>query len=174
MTTDPRALGTAGGGWLTNSRVYNLIWLGRWLERSESLLRAMDSAAIASLDDGDEGIFLHTLRTTAEAWGIELGDPSDPMPAILAGQGASSVRISLERARDNAHQVAPLEIITALNGLLVRLDDFDMTLAKPSTLHAFTTQMLAQMADAFAIVEDVWFKREGLSEEELRQRFLQQ
>ena len=79
-----------------------------------------------------------------------------------------------KRARDNAHQVAPLEIITALNGLLVRLDDFDMTLANPSTLHAFTTQMLAQMADAFAIVEDVWFKREDLSEEELRQRFLQQ
>ena len=48
MTTDPRSLSRDGSLWLTNSRVYNLIWLGRWIERAESLIRAVDSAALAS------------------------------------------------------------------------------------------------------------------------------
>ncbi len=32
-----RALGFNSDRWLTDSRVYNLIWLGRWLERADKL-----------------------------------------------------------------------------------------------------------------------------------------
>ena len=42
---EPRSLRVAKDKWITESRAYNLIWLGRWLERAESIARGMDTAA---------------------------------------------------------------------------------------------------------------------------------
>ena len=174
MTTDPRALSQDVSLWLTNSRVYNLIWLGRWMERAESLIRAIDSAALTYLgDQGPDVVPTQALRSVALAWGIEPNDPEDPLSALINQAGASSVRVSVERARDNAHQVAPLELMTALNVLLLRLDNIEAGPLSPSALHDFATQILNEMAESSRIVEEVWFKREGLTEEEIVRRFLQ-
>ena len=174
MATDPRALSQGGSQWLTNSRVYNLIWMGRWMERAESLVRAVDGAALSSLDNDDgDAAFLRALHAIARAWGVEPNDPAEPLAAIINQPGASSVRVSIEHARNNAHQVAPLELMTALNGLLRWLDEVDASHISPSALHDFTTRVLEEMAQTFGIVEKVWFKREGLTEEEILRRFLQ-
>ena len=104
---------------------------------------------------------------------LSQNDPAEPLAAIINQPGASSVRVSIEHARNNAHQVAPLELMTALNGLLRWLDEVDASHISPSALHDFTTRVLEEMAQAFGIVEKVWFKREGLTEEEILRRFLQ-
>ncbi len=174
MTTDPRSLSQDSSLWLTNSRVYNLIWMGRWIERAESLIRAVDSAALASLQGQEsEAVISEWLLAVALAWGIEPQDRGDPLSAIINQPGASSVRMSLERARDNAHQVAPLELMTALNGVIRWLDVVDLVPSRPSDLHDFATRMLNEMTATFRIVEEVWFTREGLTEEEIVRRFLQ-
>ena len=36
---EPRSLSVAKDNWLTDARAYNLIWLGRWLERAEGVWR---------------------------------------------------------------------------------------------------------------------------------------
>ncbi|MYE54941.1 MAG: alpha-E domain-containing protein, partial [Chloroflexi bacterium] len=45
MMAEPRSMSVAKDNWLTDSRAYNLIWLGRWMERAESIARGMDTAA---------------------------------------------------------------------------------------------------------------------------------
>ena len=144
------------------------------MERAESLIRAIDSAALTYLgDQGPDVVPTQALRSVALAWGIAPNDPEDPLSALINQAGASSVRVSVERARDNAHQVAPLELMTALNVLLRRLDNIEAGPVSPSALHDFTTQILNEMAESSRIVEEVWFKREGLTEEEIVRRFLQ-
>ena len=43
--TEPRSLSFPADRWLTDSRVYNLIWMGRWLERAENVTRALHATA---------------------------------------------------------------------------------------------------------------------------------
>ena len=43
--TEPRSLSFPADRWITDSRVYNLIWMGRWLERAENVTRALHATA---------------------------------------------------------------------------------------------------------------------------------
>ena len=63
--------------------------------------------------------------------------------------------------------------MTALNEVIRWLDDVDSASFGPSDLHDFATRMLNEMASTFRIVEEVWFQRKGLTEEEILRRFLQ-
>jgi hypothetical protein len=49
--------------WLTDSRVYNLVWLGRWIERAHAVCRSVEVAA-ASSDP-------QAIPRAAACWGIE-------------------------------------------------------------------------------------------------------
>ena len=177
MTTiaDPRTPAPGASAWLTNSRVYNLIWLGRWLERVESLVRAIDAAALAAAESG--GRTDAPLRAVAEAWGVPAAEGESPLPALRA-----AVRDGVERARDNAHQIAPLQFIQSVNGLLERLDapvapDNNAGAGAPdyapASLRAFAEDVLDGVGEASAVIERAWFNRQGLTDEEVMQRFAQ-
>lgn len=166
MTTiaDPRTPAHGASAWLTNSRVYNLIWLGRWLERAESLVRAIDAAAIAADESGRPTDA--PLRAVAEAWGVP-ADDGEPLPALRA-----ALRAGVERARDNAHQVAPLQFIQSANRLLERLESAAPD-DSPASLRAFAEDVLEGVGEASAVIERAWFNRQGLTDEEVMQRFAQ-
>lgn len=168
MTTiaDPRTPAPGASAWLTNSRVYNLIWLGRWLERVESLVRAIDAAALAAAESG--GRTDAPLRAVAEAWGVPAAEGESPLPALRA-----AVRDGVERARDNAHQIAPLQFIQSVNGLLERLDAPVAPDDAPASLRAFAEDVLDGVGEASAVIERAWFNRQGLTDEEVMQRFAQ-
>ena len=168
MTTiaDPRTPAPGASAWLTNSRVYNLIWLGRWLERAESLVRAIDAAALAAAESG--GRTDAPLRAVAEAWGVPAAEGESPLPALRA-----AVRDGVERARDNAHQIAPLQFIQSVNGLLERLDAPVAPDDAPASLRAFAEDVLEGVGEASAVIERAWFNRQGLTDEEVMQRFAQ-
>lgn len=170
-TADPRTPAPGASAWLTNSRVYNLIWLGRWLERAESLVRAIDAAALAAAESG--GRTDAPLRAVAEAWGVPAAEGESPLPALRA-----AVRDGVERARDNAHQIAPLQFIQSVNGLLERLDgagapDAGAPDDAPASLRAFAEDVLDGVGEASAVIERAWFNRQGLTDEEVMQRFAQ-
>ena len=194
-TADPRTLDPGAGAWLTNSRVYNLIWLGRWMERAESLVRAVDAAALAAAESGAP--VRPALSAAAEAWGVSVPDGEPPLPAIRA-----ALRASIERARDNAHQIAPLEFIQRVNALLESVEsesDANEDVASagaagesdenesegaanagasaadesPQALRDFAAQTLDAVAEASGVIERTWFNRQGLTNEELMQRFAQ-
>ena len=40
---EPRSIAFNPDRWLTDSRVYNLIWMGRWLERADNIARVVNS-----------------------------------------------------------------------------------------------------------------------------------
>ena len=166
MTTiaDPRTPAHGASAWLTNSRVYNLIWLGRWLERAESLVRAIDAAAIAADESGRPTDA--PLRAVAEAWGVPAA-AGEPLPALRA-----ALRAAIERARDNAHQIAPLQFIQSANRLLERLESA-ATDDAPASLRAFAEDVLEGVGEASAVIERAWFNRQGLTDEEVMQRFAQ-
>lgn len=165
-TADPRTPAPGASAWLTNSRVYNLIWLGRWLERAESLVRAIDAAALAAAESG--GRTDAPLRAVAEAWGVPAAEGESPLPALRA-----AVRDGVERARDNAHQIAPLQFIQSVNGLLERLDALVEADDAPASLRAFAEDVLEGVGEASAVIERAWFNRQGLTDEEVMQRFAQ-
>ena len=58
---EPRARAFNTDRWLTDSRVYNLIWLGRWLERAENVTRVINTFARAAVDNGDD---IHALAAS--------------------------------------------------------------------------------------------------------------
>ena len=51
---EPRAWSFNSDRWLTDSRVYNLIWLGRWLERAENVARVINTFARLAMDNGED------------------------------------------------------------------------------------------------------------------------
>ena len=165
-TADPRKVAPDAGAWITNSRVYNLIWLGRWMERAESLVRAVDAAAVAAESGG--GPVRPALTAAADAWGVSVPDGEPPLPAIHA-----ALRASLERARDNAHQIAPLEFIQSVNALLDRVEGADAADESLQALRLFAARTLDAVAEASGVIERTWFNRQGLTNEELVQRFAQ-
>ena len=114
MTTDPRSASSTTNPWITDSRVYNLIWLGRWMERAYSMLRAIDTAALLSVRTASP-TFQSGLQTVAEGFRVSVEGTDALLDALLRERSTSSVYASIKRARDSANQVAPLELIQALN-----------------------------------------------------------
>ncbi len=172
--TDPRLLTLGKDGWLTDSRVYSLIWMGRWLERAEGLTRAVDAAALIGLrEGGDPKVFQSALTTVAAAWGIT---PTSQgyLSSLLQEDSGSSVYNSLAKARVNAHQVGPLELINAINAVVLLAEQHASTAGDPEAVHKLATEILDGVATVSKVIEDRWFHREALSEEEVYQRFIQQ
>ena len=81
---------------------------------------------------------------------------------------------SIERARDNANQVASLELIQALNIVCATIDESKPSIEDPADAHELVSDHLTQMAAASGVVENLWFRKGPLSEEEVYRRFVQQ
>ena len=173
---EPRSLATNAGTWLTDSRVYNLIWLGRWLERTEAISRAVNSAARQASAGGNGAISLgDSLAPVANVAGISVGDPDSLAGEILLENPASSALHCLSNARMNATQVAPVELIRAIGAAILDLEVIDAaSLDTPDRVIEVTDGIAAHLANIHEAIEDRWFGRESLTEEEVFHRFVQQ
>ena len=173
---EPRSLATNAGTWLTDSRVYNLIWLGRWLERTEAISRAVNSAARQASAGGNGAISLGDfLAPVANVAGISVGDTDSLAGEILLEHPASSALHCLSNARMNATQVAPVELIRAIGAAILDLEEIDAaSLDTPERVIEVTDGIAAHLANIHEAIEDRWFGRESLTEEEVFHRFVQQ
>lgn len=172
---DPRSIAVGGDKWITDTRIYNMIWMARWLERSENICRALDSAALAS-EGRSEDALTDSLSRISSAWGLPSSDAPKALDELLWQSPSSSILTCLYKARENASQVAPLELIQSINTAIMKLEQkkakgLDCS---PESLHAFVTEILADHKAVFSVIEQTWFRREPLGEEEIMRRFIQQ
>ncbi|MDE2937451.1 MAG: alpha-E domain-containing protein [Chloroflexota bacterium] len=174
--TDPRSMAAANGTWLTDSRVYNLIWLGRWLERAEVITRAVNAAARRVAADGSTQMTLgEALVPVARAVGVEVEDKTRLAAELLLDNEASSAMHCLSNARLNASQVAPVELIRIVAEAVLDLQETDATtLDSPERVIALTDGIAVHLSQAHDAIENRWFGRESLTEEEVFHRFVQQ
>jgi len=173
---DPRSLSTANTTWLTDSRVYNLIWLGRWLERAEAISRAVNAAARWVAASGTTQLTVgDALVPVAHAAGIKIEHRSGLAAELLLDNAASSAMHCLSNARLNATQVAPVELIRVISEAILDLQETDpAALDSPERVIALTDGIAAHLANAYDAIENRWFGRESLTEEEVFHRFVQQ
>ncbi|MGP8125374.1 MAG: alpha-E domain-containing protein [Nitrososphaerales archaeon] len=172
---DPRSLSSGRDKRLTDSRAYNLIWMGRWLERAENMARTLDASALAATQTGlKRKAFSATLKTVGAAWGVNAEGQANAIPALIKDDPASSIYRSLARARDNANQVGPLELIRAINASLGELEQLKALPEKPEEVHRLMTSVLTGLQGVYKVIEDRWFHREALSEEEIYRQFVNQ
>ena len=97
-TLDPRTIAPGSDPWLTDSRVYNLIWLGRWIERAQGVARmllwATGHAATNDLED--------VLGMAADVRGITVSADDSALEVLLTGDSGGSLRGCLEAARSTS------------------------------------------------------------------------
>ncbi len=172
---EPRAFTLSSDRWLTDSRVYNLIWMGRWLERSENVARVINTFARAAMDNGDD---IHTLSASlvnaARVRGIYVDDPDHSLSMLLKYHESSSVYHSMATARNNATQVGTVELIRAISQILLELDGARLPLASTEDALRLSSSILEGLNRVYAVIEASWFHQEALSEEEVYRRFVQQ
>jgi uncharacterized alpha-E superfamily protein len=172
---DPRSLSSGRDKPLTDSRAYNLIWMGRWLERAENMARTLDAAALVAMQTGlKRKAFNATLKTIGAAWGVSAEGQDNAIPAFIKDDPASSIYRSLARARDNANEVGPLELIRAINASLGELELLKALPETPGEVHRLMTNVLTGLQGVYKVIEDRWFHREALSEEEIYRQFVNQ
>ncbi|MFQ6026093.1 MAG: alpha-E domain-containing protein, partial [Dehalococcoidia bacterium] len=160
--TEPRSISFPADRWLTDSRVYNLIWMGRWLERTENVTRALNATANIAVSgpDRDYGAFERALADVAASWGINLEDNATALALMVRDDPASSIYQTLNKARYNATQVGPLELIQGISGLMLDIEErTDLPQTPQDTLN-FTTELLASLHDLYDVIENRWFHRE--------------
>ena len=176
-TMEPRSLTVQPDRWLTDSRVYNLLWLGRWLERAESVSRSVNGAArraLAADGGGDGAEFAAGLGRIADSLGVALADPDTAAGEILLRHPASAPLQCLVKARMNATQVAPVELMRAIAAVIMELEELeDAALSTPQQVREVTDGIAAGLAAIYQAIEDRWFGRESLTEEEAFRRFVQ-
>ncbi len=172
--TEPRSL-TFADRWLTDSRVYNLIWLGRWLERAETTSRVVNDSAQSAMGSGsDPQVFQQLLETAASTRGIPIDDPARVLAALLRDNQASSIYHCLYNARSNATQIGTVELIRAISALVVGLENEGPLDGSPEAAQRVTNGILEGLNQVYKVIDDSWFHREPLSEEEMYRRFVQQ
>ena len=121
---EPKSIAYRPDRWLTDSRVYNLIWMGRWLERADNTARVINNfARIAVENDSDMRTLQQSLANAAAIRGISVDDPSRTLELLLKRHAASSIYHSLATARGNAAHVGTGELIRALSEAVLTLED---------------------------------------------------
>lgn len=173
---EPRSLSVARDNWLTDSRAYNLIWLGRWMERAESIARGMDTAAKQALrEGGGYDTLLDCLCDLASSLGVSVEIRDEVAAELLHRNSGSSVLQSLVKARLAATQVAPVELMRCLTEAILELEDVAVEdMETPQQVIDVATVVIGRIAEAGQIIEDQWFGRESLSDDEIYRRFAQQ
>ena len=174
MTTkDPRTIALGSDTWLTDSRVYNLVWLGRWIERAQSVGRALLWAARRGADDAD--LFEQSLTMVATVRGVTPADGETTLGALLYRDGGASLRGCLAAARYNATHVAPVEVMRRIGEAIRGLDAAGATsTASAQRVAALVGNALSILDDLHECIEQTWFHAAALSEEEVYRRFIQQ
>lgn len=154
MSADPRQSGTGTATWMSDTRAYNLIWMGRWIERAEGIARAILMPEDPPVMNGTAvAVMTQKLTSVADAWGVTYDSPEHVQGVI----GDYIIRC-LETARDDAEQVGPIDLIRALNTIL---DEFPVTWAfarGPNQLHRAAEMLCSRLATVSAAIEARWFR----------------
>ena len=166
--------------WLTDSRVYNLVWLGRWIERAETVARVLKWAAEQERprlgashkrDAGTSPGLDEIAEMAASVRGVSTAPGESALDALLTRDSGASLRGCLTAARYNATHVAPVEVIRDIGAAIQTLDDSPST---PEEVASLMADVLARLDELHQSIEDSWFHSEALSEEEVFRRFMQQ
>ncbi len=172
--TEPRSLVMAHDRWLTDSRVYNLIWLGRWLERAENIARTTAAAAQRVPPGGDAAGLETAMRDVAATLGVSSEGCPDLAREILYDNSVSSMLQSLNKARMNATQVAPVELVRAISEVILTLEERQTSaVLSPEDAARIAREVVDGLAAVGEEIETRWFSRESLTEEEVYHRFVQ-
>ena len=172
---EPRSITYRSDRWLTDSRVYNLIWMGRWLERADNIARVVNTFARMAVENGSDILTLQeSLGNAAAIRGISIDDPSQSLVMLLKQHEASSIYHSLATARGNATHVGTVELIRAMSEAVLTLEDDAAMPDTPLNALLLTNEVLEQLNAVYKIIDDNWFHQEALSEEEVYRRFVQQ
>ena len=171
---DPRTMTLGADRWLTDSRVYNLVWLGRWIERAQSVARVLLWAARQENANG-EGIGLEeVLRMAASVRGVSIEPGESALDALLTRDSGASLRGCLAAARYNATHVAPVEVVRTIGEAIGALDDGDEPPGSPEEVATLMRRVLTILDELHQSIEEAWFHSDVLSEEEVYRRFVQQ
>ena len=104
--------------------MYNLIWMGRWLERADNTARVINNFARIAVENGsDMRTLQQSLANAAAIRGISVDDPSRTLELPLKQHEVSSIYHSLATARGNATHVGTVELIRALSEAVLTLED---------------------------------------------------
>jgi hypothetical protein len=161
---DPGTIAPGTDRWLTDSRVYNLIWLGRWIERAQSVARmlrwATGHAATNDLED--------VLGMAADVRGITVSANDSALEVLLTGDSGGSLRGCLEAARYNATHVAPVEVIRIIGTAIATLNRHDPA-SSPADVAALMQSVLSTLDELHAAVEEAWFHSDTLQQQQPQQ-----
>lgn len=155
--SDPRAAAPGSGSWISDSRAYNLIWMGRWLERAEALARAVGLAVGETPRNGNARTAMTAaLAAVADSWNVRYATGESVQPAL--GEYMLSC---LKFARDDAEQVGPVELIRVLNAVL---EEFPVAWAYatgPDQIRRAAEVLQGRLADVSMVIEGRWFRPIG-------------
>ena len=172
---EPRSIAYSPDRWLTDSRVYNLIWMGRWLERADNIARVINTFARTAVENGNDILALQqSLSNAATIRGIPIDDPGRTLQLLLKQHGVSSIYHSLATARGNATHVGTVELIRAMSEAVLTLEDDSVLPQTPLDTLLLTNLLLERLSAIYQVIDDNWFHQEALSEEEVYRRFVQQ
>ena len=171
---DPRTMALGSDRWLTDSRVYNLVWLGRWIERAQTVARVLLWAARQESADG-EGIDIEeVLSMAASVRGVSIDPGESALDVLLTRDSGAARRGCLVAARYNATHVAPVEVIQKIGEAIGALDEADEPPDSAEEVASLTRRVLTIFDELHQSIEDAWFHSNVLSEEEVYRRFVQQ
>ena len=170
---DPRTIAQGANRWITDSRVYNLVWLGRWVERAQTIARVVRWAAAQDASAGEHEIET-VLQMAASIRGLELAPNETALDLLLTRDSGASLRGSLAAARFNATHVAPVEVLQVLGTAIELMDSGGPSIATADDVISLMDRVLPTLEQLHSAIEEAWFHSTPLSEEEVYQRFVQQ
>ncbi len=172
-STDSRAIALGESRWITDSRVYNLLWLGRWIERAHTIAGVVRWAAHQDAAGG--GPELDTvLGMAASIRGVNVGPDDTSLDLLLTRDSGASLRGCLVAARFNATYVAPVEVIQVIGAAIALMDTGGQPLTTSQEVAELMDEVLPVLEALHSVIEGAWFHSGPLSEEEVYRRFVQQ
>ena len=129
--------------------------------------------------DNTAGQLAEAMSGVAATLGVSTADCPDLAREILFENSVSSALLSLYRARMNAAQVAPVELVRAIAEVILTLEEQDpAALTSVDGVSENGVSKIAQgvmdgLSQIGEEIEDWWFGRESLTEEEAYHRFVQ-
>ena len=172
-SADSRTISQGPNQWITDSRVYNLVWFGRWIERAQTIARVLRWAALQDTSDGSPDLETF-LRTASSIRGVNVGTDDTALELLLTRDSGASLRGCLVAARFNATHVAPVEVLRVIGAAIEILDSAAEPITTAAEVVELMESVLPVLEQLHSTIEDAWFHSGPLSEEEVYRRFVQQ
>ena len=172
-STDSRTIALGANRWITDSRVYNLVWLGRWIERAQTIARVVRWASQQNVTDGQPDLET-VLGMAASIRGVVVGPDDTALDTLLTRDSSASLRGCLVAARFNATHVAPVEVIRVIGAAIELMDSAAEPITTSEVVVELMDEVLPALEQLHSAIEEAWFHSAPISEEEVYQRFVQQ